>query len=130
MTIVLHKVRLNSIPLTGPDASDILYPVPVTDIRKAIKESLPGLIESLTRDERNVVLTLARMWYTAVTNEITTKDIASQWAMERLPMKESNLVGIARMAYLGECKDHWEGRNVKLTALVLHMKQLIEVNLR
>ncbi len=36
-------------------------------------------------DERNVVLTLSRIWYSAVTGKIAPKDVAADWAMERLP---------------------------------------------
>ncbi|MFU1806187.1 aminoglycoside adenylyltransferase domain-containing protein, partial [Enterococcus faecium] len=65
LAILLAQLRKNSINLLGPKATEVIEPVPMTDIRKAIKESLPGLIASINGDERNVILTLARMWLTA-----------------------------------------------------------------
>ncbi|HKM03745.1 nucleotidyltransferase domain-containing protein, partial [Streptococcus hyovaginalis] len=44
LAILLAQLRKNSINLLGPKATEVIEPVPMTDIRKAIKESLPGLI--------------------------------------------------------------------------------------
>lgn len=59
LAILLSQLRENSINLFGPEATEVIEPVPMTDIRRAIKESLPGLIASIEGDERNVILTLA-----------------------------------------------------------------------
>lgn len=45
----------------------------MTDIRRAIKESLPVLLEDIKGDEHNVILTLARMWQTVSIGEISPK---------------------------------------------------------
>lgn len=126
LAIVLAQARKNSISLFGPDAADILDPVPMTDIRRAIKESLPGLIEGIKGDERNVILTLARMWQTVSTGEISPKDVAAKWALPRMPKEYSTLLDLARKAYQGEYVDKWEGLDAEVTALVNHMKTSIE----
>ncbi|MEC1771843.1 aminoglycoside nucleotidyltransferase ANT(9) [Schinkia azotoformans] len=126
LAIVLAQVRKNSISLFGPDASDIFAPVPMTDIRRAIKDSLPGLIEGIKGDERNVILTLARMWQTVSIGEISPKDVAAKWALPRLPKEHSTLLDLARKAYRGEHFDKWEGLDSEVTALVNHMKNSIE----
>lgn len=126
LAIVLAQVRKNSVSLFGPDASDILEPVPMTDIRRAIRESLPGLIEDIKGDERNVILTLARMWLTVAVGEISPKDVAAEWAIPRLPKEHATLLDLARKAYLGEYVDKWEGLDPEVTALVNHMKNSIE----
>lgn len=126
LAIVLAQVRKNSISLLGPDASDILDPVPTTDIRRAIKESLPGLIEGIKGDERNVILTLARMWQTVSIGEISPKDVAAKWAVSRLPKEYSTFLDLARKAYRGEYDDKWEGLDSEVTALVNNMKNSIE----
>ena len=59
--------------------------IPFHEIKKAIRFSLPGLISSFKGDERNVLLTLSRMWLTLVTEEITTKDVAAKWVILKLP---------------------------------------------
>lgn len=61
LAIVLTKVRDNSIALFGPPAQELFDPVPVEDLRRAIAESLPTLVDELRGDERSVLLTLARM---------------------------------------------------------------------
>ncbi len=53
-------------------------------------------------DERNVVLTLSRIWYSAVTGKIAPKDVAADWAMERLPAQYQPVILEARQAYLGQ----------------------------
>ena len=126
LAIVLAQVRKNSISLFGPDASDILDPVPISDIRRAIKESLPGLIEGIKGDERNVILTLARMWQTVSIGEISPKDVAAKWALSRLPKEYSTLLDLARKAYRGEYVDKWEGLDSEVTALINHLKNSIE----
>lgn len=126
LAIVLNQVRNNSISLVGNDASEILDPVPMTDIRRAIMESLPGLIEGIKGDERNVILTLARMWFTVTVGEISPKDVAAGWAIPRLPKEQTTLLDLARKAYRGECVDRWEGLDSEVMVLVNHMKNSIE----
>jgi aminoglycoside 9-adenylyltransferase len=126
LAIVLAQLSMNSISLFGPEASEILDPVPMADIRRAIKESLPGLIEGIEGDERNVILTLARMWQTVSIGEISPKDMAAKWASSRLPKECSTLLDLARKAYRGECIDKWEGLDSEVTTLVHHMKNAIE----
>ncbi|WP_154674918.1 aminoglycoside nucleotidyltransferase ANT(9) [Desnuesiella massiliensis] len=126
LAILLKQAIMNSIPLVGPNISDILEPVPITDIRKAIKESLPGLMADIKGDERNVILTLARMWLTASTGEISSKDQAAEWAIPQLPIEQAALLDIARKAYLGECIDKWEGLESEVASLINHMKKSIE----
>ena len=126
LAIVLAKVRKNSVSLFGPQALDILDPVPMADIRRAIKESLPGLIEGTKGDERNVILTLARMWLTVAVGEISPKDVAAEWALPLLPTEHAALLDLARKAYRGEYADKWEGKESEVIALVNHMKNSIE----
>ncbi|HFI0339065.1 TPA: DUF4111 domain-containing protein, partial [Streptococcus suis] len=98
-------------------------------IRKAIKESLPGLIASINGDERNVILTLARMWLTASTGEIRSKDLAAEWAIPQLPYEHAILLDKARKAYLGGYIDKWKGMDSEVTELVNNMKKSIESSL-
>ena len=121
LTIVLKTLMDHSIPLCGPEASSLLPPIPMADIRRAIKDSLPGLLESLHGDERNVILTLARMWLTAAQGTIAPKDVAAAWAMEQLPAEWASLLNEARQGYLGEVQDNWSGRAAPLKRLVDQM---------
>lgn len=89
-------------------------------------ESLPGLIEGIKGDERNVILTLARMWLTVTVGEISPKDVAAEWAIPQLPKEHATLLDLARKAYRGEYVDNWEGLETEVIALVNHMKNSIE----
>lgn len=89
LAVVLSQVRATGISLLGPDASNLLDPVPVTDVRRAMIDSLPELLEGLKGDERNVILTLARMWQTVATGGYSPKDAAAEWAMPLLPREQA-----------------------------------------
>ena len=83
--ILLWQARKNSITLKGAESKELIPAIPFHEIKKAIRFSLPGLISSFKGDERNVLLTLSRMWFTLVTEEITTKDVAAKWVILKLP---------------------------------------------
>ncbi|AUN19283.1 hypothetical protein B2H91_15255 [Clostridium botulinum] len=126
LAILLAQARENSITLFGVNAAEVLEPVPIKDIQRAIKESLPGLIEDIKGDERNVILTLARMWFTASTNEIRSKDQSAEWAIPQLPEYHAALLDLARKAYLGERVDKWEGMETGVASFVNYMKKSID----
>ncbi len=91
-----------------------------------MRDFLPGLIASLKGDERNVILTLARMWFTASTGEFSSKDQAAEWAINQLPVEQAALLDLARKAYLGEVKDEWDGMETELASLVESLRGAIE----
>ena len=104
----------------------MLAPIPMVDIQRAMQESLPGLMASAKGDERNVILTLARMWLTASTGEFSSKDLAAEWVIPQLPPEHAALLEYARRAYLGYLSDHWEGLESEVASLMEYMKRSIE----
>lgn len=126
LTIVLTTVRQDSLALIGPVAQELFDPIPINDLRYAIDQSLPKLLEELRGDERNVLLTLARMWMTLATSEIVPKDVAAQWVLDRLPQEHKAVLDLARCAYLGECSDDWTNRRQEVDAFVRHARQAID----
>jgi streptomycin 3"-adenylyltransferase len=107
LAILLHTARENSRPLIGPDASSLIAPIPLQAIHDAVVESLPKLLDDLAGDERNVVLTLARMWKTLATDKIVPKDVAATWVLGRIPRENRAVLELARDAYLGKVRDCW-----------------------
>ena len=107
----------------------MIEPVPMTDIRRAIKESLPGLIASIEGDERNVILSLARMWLTSSSGRICSKDQAAEWAIPKLAKEHATLLEKAKKAYLGDYDDKWEGMETEIIELVNYLKRSIESSL-
>lgn len=126
ITILLWQARKYSMTLRGVESEKLIPMIPFHEIRKAIQFSLPGLISSFKGDERNVLLTLSRMWFTLETEEITTKDIAAAWALSRLPVEFSPLLTTAKEAYLGNVQDNWQGIENETAALIEFMKMKID----
>ncbi|BBI50715.1 hypothetical protein HORIV_31360 [Vreelandella olivaria] len=92
----------------------------------AIRDTLPSLLAETAGDERNVVLTLSRMWLTAATGDIAPKDIAAQWAEKQALADYALLLQYAREGYLGKVEDHWEENREGFEALVSYMYKAIE----
>jgi streptomycin 3"-adenylyltransferase len=124
LAILLTQARQCSIALTGPPAEQFFDPVPEVDLIKAMSGTLRlwNTPPDWAGDERNVVLTLARIWYSAATGEIVPKDVAADWAMVRLPCHLQPVLLEARAAYLGDGEDRLAERGNQLTELVQYMK--------
>jgi streptomycin 3"-adenylyltransferase len=56
------------------------------------------------------VLTLSRIWYSAITGKIAPKDVAADWAIKRLPAQYQPVLLEAKQAYLGQKEDHLASR--------------------
>jgi aminoglycoside 9-adenylyltransferase len=126
LAIVLATARERSRSLCGPELAELLPSIPEADLRRAVLDSLPGLLEGLPGDERNVLLTLARMWRTAETGEIVPKDVAAAWALKRLPEALRPLLAMARQAYLEGGGDDWTPRMAQMEVLAAFMRLAIE----
>lgn len=109
-TLILAQARRFARPLIGPPAADILPEIPPESVRRAMRDALPALFASLAGDERNVLLTLARMWRTARTGAFVPKDAAAAWAIARMQAREAETLDLARRAYLGLAEDDWSNR--------------------
>ncbi|MFU0507246.1 aminoglycoside adenylyltransferase family protein [Pseudaminobacter sp. NGMCC 1.201702] len=107
-TLLLAQARQEAKTLIGPDPAGLLPIILETDIRRAIGDALPMLLGRLEGDERNVLLTLVRMWRTLATGEFVSKDVAAEWAMIRLPAEPAAVIACAREAYLGRRTDDWQ----------------------
>ncbi|AWP61195.1 hypothetical protein B7P02_15740 [Bordetella bronchiseptica] len=129
LTVVLAHARPEAIPLSGPSATDLLPAVSEADIRRAMKDGLPALMTSLPGDERNVLLTLARMWHTLATGEFVSKDKAADWAAARLPHSPAAVLTNARNDYmLGTTRD-WQACQPALRQTASAMHDQVRANL-
>ena len=107
LAILITSARSASTPLQGPPLDEITDPVPTADLRRAIQDSLQPLLGDLHGDERNVLLTLARMVVTLETGDIVSKDDAARRVMGGLPPGSKELLDLARQGYLGTAADDW-----------------------
>ncbi|QPP50215.1 MULTISPECIES: aminoglycoside adenylyltransferase family protein [unclassified Halomonas] len=125
LALVLTTARQASLALCGPELAELIAPIPEADLRRAIVDSLPGLIDGLPGDERNVLLTLARMWMTLETGEIAPKDVAAAWALERLPAELQTEMALARRGYLDGDGGDWPQRMPQVEALAAYLRRAI-----
>ncbi|KAI3589778.1 Aminoglycoside 3''-nucleotidyltransferase, ANT(3'')-Ia (AadA family) [Cupriavidus sp. U2] len=102
LAILLTKARQHSVALVGPSAETLLDAVPVQDFHRALRDTAAqwNADADWKDDERNVVLALARIWYSATTGKIAPKDVAATWALERLPEAFRPVMIAARAGYL------------------------------
>jgi streptomycin 3"-adenylyltransferase len=108
LAIVLEMVLQADRPLFGPPPSELFGPIPWADIRQAMLDSISDLLADLDGDERNVVLTFARIWTTLATGAFRSKDGAADWAIPRLPREHRAVLAHARLLYVrGVSTEDW-----------------------
>ncbi|WP_112902525.1 aminoglycoside adenylyltransferase family protein [Escherichia coli] len=112
--------------------SGTFEPVPKEHFSKALFDTIAqwNAESDWKGDERNVVLALARIWYSASTGLIAPKDVAAAWVSERLPAEHRPLICKARAAYLGSEDDDLAMRVEETAAFVRYAKATIERILR
>nr|WP_273793385.1 aminoglycoside adenylyltransferase domain-containing protein [Brucella anthropi] len=109
-TLVLAQAGQEAISLLGPERAQLLPPVSRDEVRRAIADALPGLLGNIQGDERNVLLTLARMWYTLETGKFTPKDAAADWASPLVSSETAAALALGQAAYCGAAVDDWQNR--------------------
>lgn len=107
LALVIEMTLQANHPFYGPPPADVLDPIPPGDVRRAMLDGIPSLLSDLVGDERNVVLTFARIWTTLATGAIRSKDAAADWALPRLPSEHRAVLAHARAIYLGEAAEDW-----------------------
>lgn len=128
LAILLTKVRDSSIAIAGPDAKTLFDPVPRADLMQALLDTVAQWNQPAdwAGDERNIVLALARIWYTATYGEITSKDAAAAWLLERIESPYREVLCKARASYLGQARDNLAQHPKELAAFVAHARRAIE----
>ena len=114
LAVLLTAARANGVPLLGPPVDQLVSPVPRGDLRRALVDVIPDLMADLESDVRNVLLTLARIWFTLETGAIESKDVASRWVLARLPEGYGEALRSAQAGYLGHAEDAWDDEAMAL----------------
>lgn len=127
LAILLTKARQHSIALVGPTADTLFEPVPEHDFSRALADTLTQWNAAMdwAGDERNVVLTVARIWYSAATGRIASKEFAAVWLLDRLPLEHQAALRDALQAHLGYAEDNLAACADKTTAFILFAKSTI-----
>lgn len=125
LTLLLAQALGKNIKLMGQEAADLIPSISRKDIQKAIKESLPELLNSLKGDECNVLLTLARMVATLSTERFFSKDQAVDKILGEVPHEHWKLLLIAKDVYLGAKVDQLGEHSDELKQTVQYLINLI-----
>lgn len=121
LTVLASQLLASAKTLFGPDPAVFIEQPAASDLNAAMVDSLPAVVADLETDTANVLLTLARMWFTIETGRFAPKDVAADWAITRLGSTDSSALERARDFYLGEENDDWTHvvSEVRLIAQVL-----------
>ena len=127
LAILLTKARQHSVCLLGVPASELFDPVPREHFSKALSDTIAQWNEESDwqGDELTVVLALARIWFSVSTGGIAPKDVAAEWALERLPKEYRPVLERAREVYLGNASNDLANRTEQLSVYVHYMKTVI-----
>jgi len=103
LAILITKLRRHSSALLGPLAAELFEEVPRSDFRRSLLDTIAQWNEEpdWLDEERNILLALARIWFSASTGDIVSKGVAAAWAAQRLPPTYRSLMERAAAAYLG-----------------------------
>jgi predicted nucleotidyltransferase len=124
LAVLLTALHRNSCIVRGPAPTVLIDRVPAADLSRAMLAGLPSLLDDLVGDERNVLLTLARMLVTITTNDIVAKDEAARRIESDLPEPHRSTLSHAADGYVGGLHEDWSGcaAQVRATAEYLATK--------
>lgn len=108
LPVTISSAREHAVPLLGPHPAALLPAVPAADVRRSLLDALDDLLDDLVADERNVLLTLARMVVTLGTGRVVSKDEAARLVAPGLPDAAREDLETAAAAYLGDAADAWD----------------------
>jgi streptomycin 3"-adenylyltransferase len=107
LVVLLAAARESAVPLVGPALAEVVPEVPVEDLLDAVRACLPPLLEDLVGDERNVLLTLARMVVTVRTGRVVPKDVAAEEVAGLCTPATQDALRTAAAAYRGDAEGDW-----------------------
>lgn len=126
LAIALTLARQHGVGVVGPEPAAVLEEVPWRDLRAAMITGIPALLGDLDGDERNVLLTLARIAYTLESGRIAPKGIAGRWAAAALDPTAEAVVVECSDAYEGLIAESWDGRHTDAEQAAASLVALIE----
>lgn len=122
--VLLDTVHRHGQAIVGPEASSVIPPVPPGRLIDASVTGTAGLLDDLEGDERNVLLTFARMAVTAETGRVVPKDVAADRVASRVTRRD--LLHEAAADYRGEAALDWSSRTTEVAACVQELIDLVE----
>lgn len=112
--------------LRGPDLTGLVAPVSAALLQQAQREVIPGLVHHLAGDERNALLTLARIIVTTKTGRIVPKEQAAEYVLPQLDGDVFVVLDLARKDYLGQTRVDWDSQTERVAAAAKSLIELID----
>jgi aminoglycoside 9-adenylyltransferase len=125
LPVILTSARQHSSVLMGPPLAELTDVVPREHLTQSMFDALPSLLNDLVGDERNVLLTLARILYTLHTGLIAPKDVAAADVCSTLPSAHAHTLDLAARAYRGEVRDDWTELHSEASAASMALTERI-----
>ncbi|MBE4975897.1 DUF4111 domain-containing protein [Serratia ureilytica] len=127
VAILLTKARQHHRHLFGASFELLYDSVPRNDFITALTDTLSqwNEPEDWHGDECNIVLALARIWFSAATGRIAPKEVAAEWLLERLPSEHRPILSTAQRVYLGQAIDDLPQHQQPLAAFIGYAKTTI-----
>lgn len=107
VVLLIAAARARHLVLRGSALEDVLPVVPPARVRQAALRMVPGIVRNATGDERNALLTMARILVTVTSGTIVSKDAAADAIIPSLPQPERGLLERARAGYLDGDDGDW-----------------------
>ncbi len=126
LPVLLTSARRRSSVLMGPPLAELTDPVPRAHLAQSMFDALPSLLDDLVGDERNVLLTLARILFTLRTGLIAPKDVAAADVCPVLATNHAMTLDLAARGYRGEVRDNWTQLQSEASAAAIALAGRIE----
>lgn len=125
LVILLTKVRNTGVALIGESAQNLLPIIPIEDLFRTLEETLQIWQEpkDLIGDERNIILTLARILFSRESGQIIGKSQAVQWLLPQLSGTNAEILQLAHNEYLGLDTVDWSTKFEEVEAFVHFIKE-------
>lgn len=125
MTLVYAQAQREAKLLNGINSLQNSPEVPFLEIRKAIQALAVILSENYHDDQRNVLLTLARMMRTLRYQDFISKDAAADWISPLLSEQSQTLLQLAKEDYLTGKPAQWSILQIEVGKTIQELRQLI-----
>lgn len=125
-TIQLDSAARRGRSLWGPSPETLLPAIPAADVVAASLSGVDGLLANIEGDERNVLLTFARMLVTVEGGVVVPKDVAADAVAPRFGGATAGVLRDAAEDHRGERVVAWETRTGGVRRAIGHLREVIE----
>lgn len=127
LAILPSKALLHGVSLVGPEPRDVFDPIPTSDVVQALLATAAqwNVRDDWAGEEKDIVLALARIWFTASTGAIASKGEAADWLIARLSQSHRQIVSMAAAAYRGEADDNLARHPAAVSAFIQYARAAI-----